>query len=67
MKGILNIFRGGSMKRLIGILLVLVILGAAGSVFGEDLPVQPDQEAAVSSKIDTGDTAWILISTALVM
>jgi Amt family ammonium transporter len=67
MKKRLHISEGGSMKRLIGFLMVLVMLGATGSVFGEDLPVEPGEEAAVASKIDTGDTAWILISTALVM
>jgi Amt family ammonium transporter len=55
------------MKRLLGILMIVVMLGAAASVFGGDQSVQSGQEITVESKIDTGDTAWILISTALVM
>ncbi len=55
------------MKRIISILIVVIMLGAVGSVFGEGQSTQPGQEAAIVSKVDTGDTAWILISTALVM
>ncbi|MFH1999226.1 MAG: ammonium transporter, partial [Planctomycetota bacterium] len=55
------------MKGLVGILLILVMLGAAGSVFGEDHLVQAGLETAAAPKIDSGDTAWILVSTALVM
>ncbi|MEW6586012.1 MAG: ammonium transporter [Nitrospirota bacterium] len=51
------------MKRLFGILMIAVMLGAAGSVFGQDIP----QSGIAASSIDTGDTAWILVSTALVM
>lgn len=55
------------MKRLLGILMIVVMLGVAASVFGGDQSVQSGQEITVESKIDTGDTAWILVSTALVM
>jgi Amt family ammonium transporter len=55
------------MKKLIGILMIVIMLGAAASVFGGDLSVQSGQEITAQSGIDTGDTAWILISTALVM
>lgn len=55
------------MKKLTVILLIVVMLGAAASVFGGDLSVQSGQEITAQSGIDTGDTAWILISTALVM
>jgi len=55
------------MKGLVGILLILIMLGAAGSVFGEDQLFQPGPETTAAPKIDSGDTAWILVSTALVM
>ena len=55
------------MKKLIGILMIAIMLGAAASVFGGDLSVQSRQEITAQSGIDTGDTARILISTALVM
>jgi len=45
-------------------LVIVSFLCIPGLVLGEDLP----QSAAVTtSGIDTGDTAWILVSTALVM
>ena len=55
------------MKRLLGILMIMVMLGAAVSAFGGDQTVQSGVEMTAGSHIDTGDTAWILISTALVM
>ena len=56
------------MGKLFGILLMLVFLCAPGVVFGEGLPSQTDEVVVITpSKIDTGDTAWILVSTALVM
>jgi len=61
------IFHGGYMKKLLGIFMIVVMLGAAASVFGGDLSVQSGQEITAESMIDTGDTAWILVSTALVM
>ena len=62
-----TIVHGGYMKKLLGILMIVVMLGVAASVFGGDLPVQSGQEIISESRIDTGDTAWILVSTALVM
>jgi Amt family ammonium transporter len=62
--------KGGSMKRLAGFLLVIAFfcLCLTGVVSGEVQPSQPGEVLTVtSSKIDTGDTAWILVSTALVM
>jgi ammonium transporter, Amt family len=44
---------------------VFVLLSAATAAWAEGQPSQT--AAAVVSKIDTGDTAWVLISTALVM
>ncbi|MBI4688252.1 MAG: ammonium transporter [Nitrospirae bacterium] len=66
------------MKRLLTVICLLIFLVMTGGyVFAEDLPVEapvqqaPAVEAAPAapseSKIDTGDTAWMLISTALVM
>ena len=55
------------MKRLLGILMIVVMLSVAASVFGGDQSVQSGQEITVESKIDTGDTAWILVSTALAL
>lgn len=67
MRKIPPVCQGGSMKGLVGILLMLIMLGAAGSVFGEDQLFQPGLETTAAPKIDSGDTAWILVSTALVM
>jgi len=61
------------MGRIISIAIIALCLGSlsfAGIVSGADQPFQPEQTgvpAVTASKIDTGDTAWILISTALVM
>ena len=58
------------MARLASLFLVIGLLCVTGVVFGEELPLQTAQvvpAAAASAKIDTGDTAWILVSTALVM
>ena len=48
------------MKRFFFLSLVTVFLGFAGIVFAED-------PAAAPLKIDTGDTAWMIVATALVM
>jgi Amt family ammonium transporter len=72
------------MKRLLGILIVLVILSISGFALAEEavtnpptppaaeqaLPAQPASPAVVAPappKIDTGDTAWMIVATALVM
>ena len=58
------------MARLASLFLVIGLLCVTRVVFGEELPLQTAQvvpAAAASAKIDTGDTAWILVSTALVM
>ncbi|HSB52372.1 MAG TPA: ammonium transporter, partial [Dissulfurispiraceae bacterium] len=51
------------MKRLLGILLVLVVLGLTGIVLAEEQA----PAAAPAPKLDTGDTAWMIVATALVM
>jgi ammonium transporter, Amt family len=58
------------MGRLVSILVITVLLCLTGVAFSEEPSVQMNQSApsaVVASKIDTGDTAWMLISTALVM
>jgi len=69
------------MKRLVSVLLFLGFLAVAGVVFAQEqalpapaLPapgqastVQAAAAAQAPSKIDTGDTAWMTVATALVM
>jgi len=58
------------MRRLISVFILIGVLCIAGLAFGGEQPVQSAEvahAAVVTSKIDTGDTAWMLISTALVM
>ncbi|MBI5675915.1 MAG: ammonium transporter [Nitrospirae bacterium] len=60
------------MKRLLSILMMFGLLSFASLGFAEEAQVAASSPAAVeaaapASKIDTGDTTWVLISTALVM
>ncbi len=61
------------MKRLVSLLMLMIFLGSAGLVLAEEqaLPNPPtpsaEQAAPAPLKIDTGDTAWMLVATALVM
>lgn len=63
------------MKRLLSILVILSLLGLAGFVFAEEqatstaVPAPAPVAAAAPAplKIDTGDTAWMIVATALVM
>jgi Amt family ammonium transporter len=55
------------MRRLVGVLLIIAFSCIAGVVFAQEQPFQIVGTQTVTSKIDTGDTAWILVSTALVM
>lgn len=55
------------MQRLIGVLLIIAFLCITGVALGQEQPSQLEKTPTVASKIDTGDTAWILVSTALVM
>lgn len=53
------------MKRLVSLLVLLVFLGMTGIVFAEEL--LPAVSAPAAPKIDTGDTAWMVVATAMVM
>ncbi len=56
------------MKKLACFLLIIAFFCLTGVVSGEVQTSQTGEAAIIkSSKIDTGDTAWILVSTALVM
>ncbi len=68
------------MKRLTALLLVLLFIGLIGVAYAEEPKVvpapaasqtapatQPAAPAQAAPKVDPGDTAWVLISTALVM
>src|SRR3990172_1221866 len=59
------------MKILLSVLLILGVLGCAGILFAEEqaatAPPSPEAAAAPAPKIDTGDTAWMIVATALVM
>jgi len=64
------------MKRLLSILMIISLLGLVTLVFAEEAEIVPSAPAVVEQtppavsavpKVDTGDTAWVLISTALVM
>jgi Amt family ammonium transporter len=61
------------MKRFVGLLVLLCLLGAAGLGFAEELthsaPPAPAVAAGATAvpRIDTGDTAWMIVATALVM
>jgi Amt family ammonium transporter len=55
------------MRKILGLLVVIGFVGITGMVHAGDLPAKTAMVAATASKIDTGDTAWILISAALVM
>lgn len=65
------------MKRILSILMIVYLLGFAGLLFGEEQspipPVVAEQAPAAQPappappKIDTGDTAWMIVATALVM
>ena len=58
------------MKRFVSMMVLLCFMIAAGTLFAEETKVDvPKTEvtAAAPLKVDTGDTAWVLISTALVM
>ncbi len=55
------------MSKLLAILLPVLGLGLAGSAWGEEaLKPAADVIAAAAPLVNKGDTAWMLISTALV-
>ncbi|MDA8339314.1 MAG: ammonia channel protein, partial [Nitrospiraceae bacterium] len=67
------------MKRILSILIIIGLLGFAGLAFAEEqaattppaaeqvVPAQPAPPVAAPLKVDTGDTAWMIVATALVM
>jgi Amt family ammonium transporter len=59
------------MKRFLSILIIIGVLIFAGILFAEEHQAAPPASAGVVSseapKIDTGDTAWMIVATAFVM
>ena len=58
------------MKRLFSILMVIGLLAVASFAFADDPQLAAsaaEAQTAPAPKVDTGDTAWVLISSALVM
>jgi Amt family ammonium transporter len=56
------------MRTLIRTLLIFIFLFMPGIIFGEgQFPQAGETTVMMTSQIDTGDTAWVLVSTALVM
>jgi Amt family ammonium transporter len=59
------------MKRFISVLIVVWILGISGVICAEEAMTAPPAAAAAAAgaapKIDTGDTSWMIVATALVM
>ncbi|MGE5892644.1 MAG: ammonium transporter [bacterium] len=62
------------MKRLVSIALLLMMMCSAGILFAEEMATPAEQAAAEAApapaptpKLDTGDTAWMIVATALVM
>lgn len=66
MYGLIDLWKRLSVARALTLLLVLVGVCAGVAAFGQDAGAAADA-AAEAPKIDTGDTAWLLVSTALVM
>lgn len=54
------------MKRLLSVLFLIGLLLSAGALYAEVLPAQPVSEQP-AQKVDTGDTAWMIVATAFVM
>src|SRR4030043_56805 len=58
------------MKRFISLLLLISLFSCAGILCAEEPPVGSSAETSITSappKIDTGDTAWMIVATAFVM
>lgn len=63
------------MKALVSVVVLLSLFSIGGSAFSEEYihstqvsaEETPPQTATEGSKIDTGDTAWLIVATALVM
>jgi Amt family ammonium transporter len=58
-------FKGGDVKRFGLVLAILLVLGVAAIVHAQSAPAAPAASAPL--KIDKGDTAWMLTSSALVL
>src|SRR5574337_189674 len=60
-----EIFKTG----MIAALLIIMFSAAPAAIMAEDAPATAPVPAAVAAapKIDTGDTAWMIVATALVM
>src|SRR4030067_2753999 len=59
-----------NMKRLISLLLLISLFSCAGILCAEEPQVGSSAETSITSappKIDTGDTAWMIVATAFVM
>ena len=58
-----------SMRKILPVLICLAMLAGGAALYAQDAGAQAPAAAAVPtpSKIDTGDTAWVLVSTALVL
>ncbi|MCS6777571.1 MAG: ammonium transporter [Chloroherpetonaceae bacterium] len=65
MYGLIDLWKRFSAARALTLLLILMGTCAGMGAFGQDAGATA--EAAAAPKIDTGDTAWLLVSTALVM
>jgi Amt family ammonium transporter len=57
------------MRKILPVLICLAMLAGGAALYTQDAGAQAPAAAAVPtpSKIDTGDTAWVLVSTALVL
>ncbi len=58
------------MRRLISLLILISLFSCAGILCAEEPQVGSSAETSVTSaapKIDTGDTAWMIVATAFVM
>jgi Amt family ammonium transporter len=57
------------MRKILPVLICLAMLAGGAALYAQDAGAQAPAAAAVPtpSKIDTGDTAWVLVSTALVL
>ena len=60
-----------STKKFLPVLLCLALLAGGAALYAQDASAQAPETSAAAAptppKIDTGDTAWVLISTALVL
>src|SRR4030067_2874210 len=59
-----------NMKRFISVLVLISLFSCAGILCAEEPQVASSAEISITSappKIDTGDTAWMIVATAFVM